>query len=85
MPLGLAAEELQASRKRTERSAKRSAQSFGVLEIEELGRSAKAVVAAVADFVADSQYTVVVAAVPERSAAGSEEDIPCIAAVREHC
>lgn len=72
-------------RKMTGQSAKRFDQSSEVLEVEELGRSAKAAVVAVVDFAAGNQYTVVVAAVLESSAAEPEEGSLCIAAVREHC
>lgn len=72
-------------RKMTGQFAKRSGRSSEVLEVEELGRSAKAAAAGVAGFAAGSQYTVVVAAVPESSAAEPEAGSLCIAAVREHC
>lgn len=79
------AEELQAWTRIIGQFVKRSDRFSEVLEVEELGRSAKAAVAAVADFVVGIQYTAVVAAVPENSAADFEEESPCIAAVREHC
>ncbi len=72
-------------RKMTGQSARRFDRSSEVLEVEELGRSAKAAVAAVADFAAGNQYTVVVAAVLGSSAAEPEKGSLCIAAVREHC